>query len=147
MPRRSAFRSPRLTQSSPGFWSRAPQALLTDSTRSPRSIEAGIPVGVNVAPIIPGINEHEIPSITAAAAKAGAQFASYTIDSAAADGRTDFCRMARDPFSRTEREGFRSNPLDAKREIEQRGVSAHGCAATGRWLKRSVKCFKSAAVG
>jgi DNA repair photolyase len=40
---------------------------------------AGIPVGVNVAPIIPGINEHEIPSITNAAAKAGAQFASYTI--------------------------------------------------------------------
>src|SRR5580704_14308415 len=41
--------------------------------------EAGIPVGVNVAPIIPGINEHEIPSITAAAAKAGARFASYTM--------------------------------------------------------------------
>ena len=41
--------------------------------------EASIPVGVNVAPIIPGINEHEIPSITATAAKAGAQFASYTI--------------------------------------------------------------------
>ncbi len=40
---------------------------------------AGIPVGVNVAPIIPGINEHEVPKITAAAAKAGAQFASYTI--------------------------------------------------------------------
>jgi len=41
--------------------------------------QAGIPVGVNVAPIIPGINEHEIPSVTATAAKAGAQFASYTI--------------------------------------------------------------------
>jgi DNA repair photolyase len=41
--------------------------------------EAGIYVGVNVAPIIPGINEHEIPSITRAAAKAGAHFASYTI--------------------------------------------------------------------
>jgi DNA repair photolyase len=40
---------------------------------------AGIPVGVNVAPIIPGINEHEIPKITNAAAEAGAQFASYTI--------------------------------------------------------------------
>ena len=41
--------------------------------------QTGIPVGVNVAPIIPGINDHEIPTITAAAAKAGAQFASYTI--------------------------------------------------------------------
>jgi DNA repair photolyase len=41
--------------------------------------QAGIPVGVNVAPIIPGINDHEIPTITAAAAKAGARSASYTI--------------------------------------------------------------------
>jgi DNA repair photolyase len=41
--------------------------------------QAGVPVGVNVAPIIPGINEHEVPSVTAAAAEAGAQFASYTM--------------------------------------------------------------------
>jgi DNA repair photolyase len=41
--------------------------------------QAGIPVGVNVAPIIPGINEHEIAKILEAAAEAGAQFAFYTI--------------------------------------------------------------------
>jgi DNA repair photolyase len=41
--------------------------------------EAGIPAGVNIAPIIPGINEHEIPKIAEAAAKAGAQHAGYTI--------------------------------------------------------------------
>lgn len=40
---------------------------------------AGILVGVMAAPIIPGLNDHEIPSILAAAAEAGAQFASYTI--------------------------------------------------------------------
>jgi DNA repair photolyase len=40
---------------------------------------ANIPVGVNVAPIIPGINDHEIPSIVAGAAEAGARFAYYTI--------------------------------------------------------------------
>jgi len=40
---------------------------------------ANVPVGVNVAPIIPGLNDHEIPSILAAAAEAGAQFAYYTI--------------------------------------------------------------------
>ena len=39
----------------------------------------GIPVGVMAAPIIPGLNDHEIPSILAAAAEAGAQFAFYTI--------------------------------------------------------------------
>lgn len=41
--------------------------------------EAGIPVGVMVAPIIPGINEHEIPAILDAAAEAGARFAGYTV--------------------------------------------------------------------
>jgi DNA repair photolyase len=34
--------------------------------------EAGIPVGVMVAPIIPALNDHEVPNIVAAAAEAGA---------------------------------------------------------------------------
>jgi DNA repair photolyase len=41
--------------------------------------EAGVPVGVMVAPIIPGLTDHEMPGILAACAKAGAQFAGYTI--------------------------------------------------------------------
>jgi DNA repair photolyase len=41
--------------------------------------EAGIPVGVSIAPIIPGLNDHEIPSILSAAKEHGAQFASGTI--------------------------------------------------------------------
>lgn len=40
---------------------------------------AGVPVGVNVAPIIPGLTDHEMPDILAAAAEAGAKFAGYTI--------------------------------------------------------------------
>lgn len=44
-----------------------------------RLSEAGIPAGVMVAPIIPGLNEHEIPSILAAAAEAGARQAGFTI--------------------------------------------------------------------
>jgi DNA repair photolyase len=40
---------------------------------------AGVPVGVLVAPVIPGINDHEIPAILAAAAKAGARFAGYVV--------------------------------------------------------------------
>lgn len=40
---------------------------------------AGIPVGVMVAPIIPGLTEHEMPAILAAAAAAGAQTAGYTL--------------------------------------------------------------------
>jgi DNA repair photolyase len=38
---------------------------------------AGVPVGVMMAPIIPGLNDHEIFSILEAAAQAGATFASY----------------------------------------------------------------------
>ncbi len=40
---------------------------------------AGIPVGVMVAPVIPGINDHEIPQIVGACAKAGAQFAGHVL--------------------------------------------------------------------
>lgn len=37
--------------------------------------EAGVPVGVMTAPMIPGLNDHELPKILAAAADAGAKFA------------------------------------------------------------------------
>jgi len=40
---------------------------------------AGIPVGVIVAPVIPGLTDHEVPKILQTCAKAGAQFAGYTI--------------------------------------------------------------------
>jgi DNA repair photolyase len=41
--------------------------------------EAGIPAGVMVAPIIPGLTDHEIPAILAAAAEAGAVSAHFTV--------------------------------------------------------------------
>ena len=40
---------------------------------------AGVRVRVMVAPVIPGLNDHEIPAILAAAKKAGARFASYIL--------------------------------------------------------------------
>lgn len=40
---------------------------------------AGVPVGVMVSPVIPGLTDHELPSILAAAAEAGAKRASYII--------------------------------------------------------------------
>jgi len=39
--------------------------------------EAGVPVGVMTAPVIPGINDHELPDLLFAAAKAGATFAGF----------------------------------------------------------------------
>lgn len=40
--------------------------------------DTGVPVSVNVAPIIPGLNDHEIPQILEAAADHGAVSAGYT---------------------------------------------------------------------
>jgi len=63
------------------------QRVLEPRTSSPKArLEAvamlraaGIPVGVMVAPVIPGLTDHEVPRIVEACAKAGAQFAGYTI--------------------------------------------------------------------
>jgi DNA repair photolyase len=40
---------------------------------------AGVPVGVLVAPVIPGLNDHELPAILAAAAGAGARHGGYVL--------------------------------------------------------------------
>lgn len=40
---------------------------------------AGVPVGVMVAPVIPGLNDHEIPAIIDAVAEAGAKRAGYVL--------------------------------------------------------------------
>jgi DNA repair photolyase len=44
-----------------------------------RLAEAGVPVGVNVAPVVPGLTDHEIPQILEAAAAAGAQGAGFVM--------------------------------------------------------------------
>src|ERR1700757_3661394 len=54
----------------------SPQARL-DAISQLRNV--GIPTGVKVAPVIPGLTDHELPKILEACAKAGAQFAGYTI--------------------------------------------------------------------
>jgi DNA repair photolyase len=63
------------------------QRVLEPRTSSPRARldaisqlrTAGIPVGVMTAPIIPGLNDHELPAILEAATEAGARFAGYTV--------------------------------------------------------------------
>lgn len=41
--------------------------------------QADIPVGVMVAPTLPGLTDHEMPAIIASAAEAGARFAGYVV--------------------------------------------------------------------
>ena len=63
------------------------QRVLEPRTSSPKARleaitqlrSAEIPTGVMVAPIIPGLTDHEVPKILDACAEAGAQFAGYTI--------------------------------------------------------------------
>ncbi len=55
----------------------SPPGARLDAIRKLRA--AGISVGVNVAPIVPGLTDHEIPAILKAAAEAGAMSAWYTI--------------------------------------------------------------------
>ncbi|HQX82892.1 MAG TPA: radical SAM protein, partial [Vicinamibacterales bacterium] len=52
-------------------------ALRLEAVRKLR--EAGIPVGVMVAPIIPALTDHEVPAILEAAAQAGAMMAGCTV--------------------------------------------------------------------
>ncbi|MFP6640796.1 MAG: PA0069 family radical SAM protein, partial [Myxococcota bacterium] len=54
----------------------APSQRLRAITRLAR---AGIPTRVMVAPVIPGLTDHELPAILAAAAQAGARYAGYTL--------------------------------------------------------------------
>jgi len=41
--------------------------------------EAGVPVGVMIGPVIPGLSDHEMPSILQAARDAGAQYAGHIV--------------------------------------------------------------------
>ncbi|WP_193210762.1 PA0069 family radical SAM protein [Luteolibacter marinus] len=42
-------------------------------------VDAGVPVGPSAAPLIPALNDHELPEILAAAKEAGASFAAYSM--------------------------------------------------------------------
>lgn len=44
-----------------------------------RLADAGVPVGVFVAPVIPALTDHEIPNVIEAAAEAGATHCAYTL--------------------------------------------------------------------
>lgn len=62
---------------------RAMEPRTSSPTRRLAAIEvlsqAGIPVGAMTAPLIPGLNDHELPTLISAAAEAGASFAGYTV--------------------------------------------------------------------
>jgi len=66
-----------------GDLARIMEPRTSQPTRRPAAIEAlsraGVPTGVLVAPVIPGLTDHEMPAIISAAAKAGARCAGYVL--------------------------------------------------------------------
>ncbi len=87
--------------------------------------EAGVPVGVMAAPVIPGLNDSEIPAILEAAKDAGAKSAGYV-----------FLRLPLtvEPVFREWLQ--RTQPLKAERVEQRLKQSRHGKMSVSNWGER-----------
>ena len=90
----------------------SPQARL-DAIRQLRG--AGIPTGVMVAPIIPGLTDHEVPKILRRLRKSGRAICRIHNCSPAVGGRATIRTLARGTFSRAQREGAGTHPPFARK--------------------------------
>ena len=77
--------------------------------------EAGVPVGVMTAPMIPGLNDHEMEAILEAAAEAGATRAGFTVLRLPLEIKDLFEEWLRAAPARPRREGAVADPPDARR--------------------------------
>ena len=73
----SRSRSRRWIARCTGQWSRARLRPIAGSRRSAIWLRAGIPTGASIAPIVPGLTDHEIERLVQTAADAGASYANY----------------------------------------------------------------------
>ena len=85
----------------------------------------GVPVGVVVSPIIPGLNDSEIPRILEQAAEAGASSASYTAIRLPGSVEEVFLKRLREAM-----------PLRAERVIKRMRDIRDGCLDDGRFHER-----------
>ena len=74
-----SYRSPHLILNSRVTWSREQVSRQLGYEQSAALSDAGVPIGVMVAPIIPGLNGSEVPSILESAKNAGAVAAGYVL--------------------------------------------------------------------
>ena len=102
--------------------------------------DAGIPVGVMVAPIIPQLNDRDLEAILEAAAANGARSAGWVLIAPAARGRAAVSRMARRALPAARGARDEPDPADAGRPRLRLARSARGCAAAAN----SRRCSKSA---
>ncbi len=101
----------------------------------------GVPMGVSVAPLIPGLNDSEIPAILEAARDAGAQFAGYTVVRLPFSVKEVFSTWLEEHFP-----GMRDKVLSRIEETQGRTLS-HGefgkrLRGVGVWADQIAQLFK-----
>jgi DNA repair photolyase len=104
---------------------------------------AGIPVTIMTAPIIPGINEHEIPALLAAGREAGATHASYVLlrlPTTVKDVFLDWLRRCR-PNQAAKVELFLRSARDGKLNSSTFGDRQRGHGEIADNIARTFKVF------
>ena len=84
--------------------------------------DRGVPAGVNIAPVVPGLTDHEIVPILRQAAQAGAQFAHFIVLRLPLWREGSLRGLARSTLPRPEAEGAASDQGTARRESHHLGV-------------------------
>jgi DNA repair photolyase len=87
--------------------------------------DAGVPVGVMLAPMIPGLNDSEIPSLLEAAHEAGAKSAGYVLLRLPLTVEPVFLEWLQ-----------RTQPLKAERVQRRISHSRHGKLSNSTWGER-----------
>lgn len=106
-----------------------------------RLAEAGVPVGVSAAPMIPGLNDSELPAIIEAAKEAGASFAGYTVVRLPFSVKEIFALWLEEHFP-----GMKDKVLGRIEETQGRTLS-HGdfgkrLKGVGVWSEQVAQLFK-----
>jgi DNA repair photolyase len=104
---------------------------------------AGVPVTASVAPIIPGLNDHEIPAILAAACEAGARGAGYVLlrlPTTVREVFLDWLRRHR-PNHAAKVESFIRSTRDGKLNNSQWGERQRGRGPMAEQIEQTFRVF------
>ncbi len=106
---------------------------------------AGVPVRVMAAPIIPGLNDREIPAILKAAAEAGATSAAYTLVRLPLAVKPIFLEWLDrcQPLARERIEGLILATHGGRHNVSQFGARMRGTGEIAEQIKRVFKVFSA----
>ena len=125
-------------------WSRARRRPARRLAAIEALAKAGVPVGVLVAPIIPGLTDHEIPRILEAAAAAGASYAGRVLLRLPHGLKALFEEWLERHFPERAREGAEPAARAPRRRALRLDASASASAATGVFADQIAQLFDSA---